>query len=134
MQMKGLSQDAARSRISMFDIDGLLEQSRVELSESQKVYAHKAQPSKDLVKTIETLKPTVLVGVSTKGGAFNQRAVETMSRLNERPIIFALSNPLLNRWLTSKEPVNWRSIMSVWSVSARWDTLLPSILSKTVIR
>src|ERR1700761_2221025 len=32
MQMKGLSQDAARSRISMFDIDGLLEPSRTDLS------------------------------------------------------------------------------------------------------
>ena len=73
MQMKGLSQDAARSRISMFDIDGLLEPSRTDLSETQKVYAHKAPPSKDLVKTVETLKPTVLIGVSTKGGAFDQR-------------------------------------------------------------
>ena len=49
MQMKGLSPDAARSRISMFDIDGLLEPSRADLSEAQKVYAHKAAPSKDLV-------------------------------------------------------------------------------------
>ena len=44
-----LSQDAARSRISMFDIDGLLELSRTDLSEAQKVYAHQAEPSKDLV-------------------------------------------------------------------------------------
>jgi malate dehydrogenase (oxaloacetate-decarboxylating)(NADP+) len=93
MQKKGLSQDAARSRISMFDVDGLLESSRAGLSEAQKAYAHKAAPSKDLVETIEALKPTILIGVSTRGGAFNQRVVETMSRLNERPIIFALSNP-----------------------------------------
>src|SRR5277367_918604 len=72
MQMQGLSQDAARSRISLFDIDGLIEPSRADLSASQKVYAHKAAPSKDLAKTIETLKPTILIGVSTKGGAFNQ--------------------------------------------------------------
>src|SRR6202790_1585938 len=60
MQAKGLSQDEARSRISMFDVDGLLEPSRASLSEAQKVYAHKAAPSKDLVKTIETLNPTGL--------------------------------------------------------------------------
>jgi malate dehydrogenase (oxaloacetate-decarboxylating)(NADP+) len=93
MQMKGLSQEDARSRISMFDIDGLLESSRKGLSKEQAVYAHKVPPSKELVETIERFKPTVLIGVSTKGGAFNQRVVETMSRLNERPIIFALSNP-----------------------------------------
>src|SRR5271169_3719392 len=81
MQMQGLSQDAARSRISLFDIDGLIEPSRSDLSASQKVYAHKAAPSKDLAKTIETLKPTILIGVSTKGGAFNQQVIEAMSRV-----------------------------------------------------
>src|ERR1700757_4153049 len=65
MQMKGLSQDAARSRIWMFDINGLLESSRTDLSDAQKIYAHKAAQSKDLVQTIETVKPTVLIGVST---------------------------------------------------------------------
>jgi malate dehydrogenase (oxaloacetate-decarboxylating)(NADP+) len=107
MQDKGLSQDEARSRISMFDVDGLLEPSRADLSEAQKVYAHKAAPSKDLVKTIETLKPTVLIGVSTKGGTFNQRVVEAMSRLNERPIIFALSNPTDKAECTAEQAYTW---------------------------
>jgi malate dehydrogenase (oxaloacetate-decarboxylating)(NADP+) len=107
MQAKGFSQDEARSRISMFDVDGLLEPSRVSLSEAQKVYAHKAAPSKDLVKTIETLKPTVLIGVSTKGGAFNQRVVEAMSKLNERPIIFALSNPTDKAECTAEQAYTW---------------------------
>jgi malate dehydrogenase (oxaloacetate-decarboxylating)(NADP+) len=40
-------------------------------------------PSKELVETIERFKPTVLIGVSTKGGAFNQRVVETMTQLPE---------------------------------------------------
>ncbi len=107
MQKKGLSQDATRNRVSMFDIGGLLEPARAELSEAQRVYAHKAQPSKDLVKTIETLKPTVLIGVSTKDGAFNQRVVETMSRLNERPIIFALSNPTDKAECTAEQAYTW---------------------------
>ena len=42
MQAKGLSQDEARGRISMFDINGLLEPSRKDLSDAQKIYAHKA--------------------------------------------------------------------------------------------
>src|SRR5271166_5656524 len=107
MQMKGLSQDAARSRISMFDINGLLEPSRSDLSPSQTVYAHKAAPSKDLAQTIETLKPTILIGVSTKGGAFTQRVVVTMSRLNERPIIFALSNPTDKAECTAEQAYAW---------------------------
>jgi malate dehydrogenase (oxaloacetate-decarboxylating)(NADP+) len=107
MQMQGLSQDAARSRISLFDIHGLIEPSRSDLSASQKVYAHKAAPSKDLAKTIETLKPTILIGVSTKGGAFNQQVVEAMSRCNERPIIFALSNPTDKAECSAEQAYTW---------------------------
>ena len=120
MQMKGLSQDDARSRISMFDIDGLLEPSRADLSEAQKVYAHKAAPSKDLVETIETLKPTVLIGVSTKGGAFNQRVVETMSRLNERPIIFALSNPTDKAECTAEQAYAWSKGRALYAAGVQF--------------
>jgi malate dehydrogenase (oxaloacetate-decarboxylating)(NADP+) len=107
MQMQGLSQDAARSRISLFDIHGLIEPSRSDLSASQKVYAHKAAPSKDLAKTIETLKPTILIGVSTKGGAFNRQVVEAMSLCNERPIIFALSNPTNKAECSAEQAYTW---------------------------
>ncbi len=107
MQMQGLSQDAARSRISLFDINGLIEPSRADLSASQKVYAHKAAPSKDLAKTIETLKSTILIGVSTKGGAFNQQVIEAMSRVNERPIIFALSNPTDKAECSAEQAYTW---------------------------
>jgi malate dehydrogenase (oxaloacetate-decarboxylating)(NADP+) len=107
MQIQGLSQDAARSRISLFDIHGLIEPSRSDLSASQKVYAHKAAPSKDLAKTIETLKPTILIGVSTKGGAFNQQVVQAMSRCNERPIIFALSNPTNKAECSAEQAYTW---------------------------
>jgi malate dehydrogenase (oxaloacetate-decarboxylating)(NADP+) len=107
MQMQGLSQDAARSRISLFDINGLIEPSRADLSASQKIYAHKAAPSKDLAKTIEILKPTILVGVSTKGGAFTQQVIEAMSRINERPIIFALSNPTDKAECSAEQAYTW---------------------------
>ncbi|MBB5464983.1 malate dehydrogenase (oxaloacetate-decarboxylating)(NADP+) [Paraburkholderia sp. CI2] len=120
MQMKGLSQDAARSRISMFDINGLLEPSRTDLSDAQKPFAHKGQPSQDLVKTIETLKPTILVGVSTKGGAFNQRVVETMSRLNERPIIFALSNPTYKAECTAEQAYNWSNGKALFAAGVQF--------------
>jgi malate dehydrogenase (oxaloacetate-decarboxylating)(NADP+) len=120
MQIKGLSQDEARSRISMFDINGLIEPSRADLSESQKVYAHKAEPSKDFVKTIESLKPTILIGVSTKGGAFNQRVVETMSRLNERPIIFALSNPTDRAECTAEQAYTWSKGKALYAAGVQF--------------
>ena len=120
MQMKGLSQEAARSRISMFDIDGLLEPSRTDLSEAQKVYAHQAQPSRDLVKTIEALKPTILIGVSTKGGAFNQHVVEAMSRLNDRPIIFALSNPTDKAECSAEQAYTWSNGKALFAAGVQF--------------
>jgi len=120
MQIKGLSGDAARSRISMFDIDGLLESSRASLSKEQAVYAHKASPSKDLVETIERLKPTILIGVSTKGGAFNQHVVETMSRLNERPIIFALSNPTDKAECSAEQAYTWSKGKALYAAGVQF--------------
>src|SRR5262249_804009 len=120
MQAKGLSQDEARSRISMFDINGLIEPSRADLSESQKAYAHKGEPSKDFVKTIESLKPTILIGVSTKGGAFNQRVVETMNRLNERPIIFALSNPTNKAECTAEQAYTWSNGRALYAAGVQF--------------
>jgi malate dehydrogenase (oxaloacetate-decarboxylating)(NADP+) len=120
MQMKGLSEEAARSRISMFDVDGLLEPSRAGLSEAQKVYAHRAAPSQDLAQTIETLKPTVLIGVSTKGGAFNQRVVEAMSRVNERPIIFALSNPTDKAECSAEQAYTWSNGKALFAAGVQF--------------
>jgi malate dehydrogenase (oxaloacetate-decarboxylating)(NADP+) len=120
MQLKGLPQDAARSRISMFDIDGLLEPSRAGLSKEQKVYAHQAAPSKDLVGTIEMLKPTALIGVSTKGGAFNQRVVEAMSRLNQVPIIFALSNPTDKAECTAEQAYTWSKGKALYAAGVQF--------------
>ena len=120
MQMQGLSQQEARSRISLFDVDGLLEPSRKDLSEAQKVYAHSAAPSKDLVATIETFKPTVLIGVSTKGGAFNQKVVEAMSWLNERPIIFALSNPTDKAECSAEQAYTWSNGKALFAAGVQF--------------
>ena len=120
MQMNGLSPDAARSRISMFDIDGLLEPSRTNLSEAQKPYAHKARPSKNLAETIEALKPTVLIGVSTTGGAFTQSVVEAMSRINERPIIFALSNPTDKAECSAEQAYTWSKGKALYAAGVQF--------------
>ena len=124
MQLEGLSQEAARSRISMFDIDGLLEPSRSNLSAEQKVYAHKAAPSKDFVATIEALKPTVLVGVSTKGGAFDQRVVTAMSRLNDRPIIFALSNPTEKSECSAEQAYKWSNGKALFAAGVQFPDVI----------
>jgi malate dehydrogenase (oxaloacetate-decarboxylating)(NADP+) len=107
MTAEGLSAEAARARIWFFDVNGLLETSRKDLADFQKPYAHSHAPSKDFVQAIETIKPNAIIGVSTVAKAFNQRVIEAMSRVNERPIIFPYSNPTSHSECTAEEAYRW---------------------------
>jgi len=107
MTEEGLSEGQARARISLFDVDGLIEPSRKDLFDFQRPYAHPHAPSHDFVAVIEDLRPTAIIGVSTKGKTFTQQVVQTMARLNERPIIFALSNPTEHAECTAEEAYKW---------------------------
>jgi malate dehydrogenase (oxaloacetate-decarboxylating)(NADP+) len=93
MTLEGLSKEDAQKRITLFDAGGLLESSRKDLNEWQKPYVYEHAPTKDLYEAVQSLKPNILIGVSTVGGTFTKAVVEEMSKNNERPIIFALSNP-----------------------------------------
>jgi malate dehydrogenase (oxaloacetate-decarboxylating)(NADP+) len=123
MQEKGLSKEEAISRINFFDVKGLVESSRQDLSPEQKVYAHKAAPTFDLLQAIETVKPTVLIGTSTTGGIFNQRVVEAMSRLNKRPIIFALSNPTEKAECTAEQAYTWSKGQALYAAGVQFPNV-----------
>ena len=107
MNAEGLSAEAARARIWFFDVNGLLETSRKDLADFQKPYAHSHAPTKDFVQAIETIKPNAIIGVSTVAKAFNQRVIEAMSRVNQRPIIFPYSNPTSHSECTAEEAYRW---------------------------
>src|ERR1700757_3358062 len=93
MVQEGLTLKQAQDRVYMFDVNGLLETTRTDLVDFQEPYAHKHAPTRDFTTAIESIKPSTIIGVSTIGGAFNQKVVEAMARINERPVILALSNP-----------------------------------------
>lgn len=72
---------------------GLVCKSRTNLQHHKEPFAHDVEFCPDLLTAIKTLKPTALVGVSTISKAFNRDVVQAMIDLNQRPIIFPLSNP-----------------------------------------
>ena len=121
MMAKGLSEKDARARISMMDINGLIEPSRKDLNQWQKPYAHEAEPTKDLVKVVETFKPTVLIGVSTAGGTFTQAVVEAMCKLTDRPIIFPLSNPTDKCELMPDKAYEWSKGKVLYASGVQFD-------------
>jgi malate dehydrogenase (oxaloacetate-decarboxylating)(NADP+) len=120
MQRDGLSQEEALGRVWLFDVNGLLQSSRTDLDPAQRRFAHATAPSTDFVKTIKTFKPTVLIGVSTAGGAFTKEVVETMSRLNQRPIIFALSNPTDRAEVTAEHAYAWSNGQALYAAGVQF--------------
>jgi malate dehydrogenase (oxaloacetate-decarboxylating)(NADP+) len=120
MMREGLSDEQARSRISLFDVNGLLEPSRKDLSPEQKVYAHPHAPTRDLLAAINSIEPTILIGVSTAGKAFTRAVVEAMCKLNERPIIFALSNPTDHAECTAEEAYTWSRGKAIYAAGVQF--------------
>jgi len=107
MTSEGLSVEEARARIWLFDVNGLLESSRKDLLDFQRPYAHRHAPTKDFVEAIDSIKSLAIIGVSTVAKAFNQPVIETMARINRRPIIFPFSNPTSHLECTAEEAYRW---------------------------
>jgi malate dehydrogenase (oxaloacetate-decarboxylating)(NADP+) len=120
MVQEGLSLEEAQARISMFDVNGLLEPSRTDLFDFQRQYAHPHAPSRDFVACIEFIRPTAILGVSTVGKTFTRPVVEAMSRINDRPIIFALSNPTEHAECTPEEAYQWSKGKALYAAGVQF--------------
>jgi malate dehydrogenase (oxaloacetate-decarboxylating)(NADP+) len=117
---QGMTLKDAQSRVYMFDINGLLESTRTDLVDFQKPYAHQHAPTSEFVAAIDSIKPTTIIGVSTIGGAFTQRVVESMSRLNERPVILALSNPTEHAECTAEQAYTWSKGKAIYAAGVQF--------------
>src|SRR6201988_115508 len=116
---ESVSSDVARQQIRLFDSQGLVVAGRPGLAAHKLPFAHKLSPSKpfnhldlatedpQIVAAIEDFKPTILIGVGPVGNLFSQAVVEAMSRINERPIIFALSNPIEKHECLPEDAYAW---------------------------
>ena len=118
---QGMSLKEAQSRVYMFDVNGLLESTRKDLVDFQKPYAHQHTPTRDFVAAIESIKPTTIIGVSTIGGAFTQKVVETMSRINERPVVLALSNPTEKAECTPEQAYRWSKGKAIYAAGVQFE-------------
>jgi malate dehydrogenase (oxaloacetate-decarboxylating)(NADP+) len=120
MVEEGLALTQAQSKVYMFDVNGLLETTRTDLVDFQKPYAHKHAPTRDFVAAIESIKPTTIIGVSTIGGAFDQKVVESLSRINERPVILALSNPTEKAECTPEQAYTWSKGKAIYAAGVQF--------------
>jgi malate dehydrogenase (oxaloacetate-decarboxylating)(NADP+) len=117
---QGMTLKEAQARVFMFDVNGLLESTRTDLVDFQLPYAHKHAPTRDFVAAIESIKPTTIIGVSTIGGAFNQKVIEAISRINERPVVLALSNPTEHAECTAEQAYGWSKGKAIYAAGVQF--------------
>jgi len=105
-QKERLAEDEARKKLWFVDIDGLVVKSRKGLLPHNLPYAHD-YPSADLITAIKEIKPHILIGATGFPGTFTKEVIELMAEINQRPAIFALSNPTSRAECTASQAYGW---------------------------
>jgi malate dehydrogenase (oxaloacetate-decarboxylating)(NADP+) len=121
MSRSGLSESEARRHCWLVDSRGLVVKGREGLTEHKARYAHDHPRVDDFLSAIKTLKPTAIIGVAAVGGTFTQAVLEEMARLNERPIVFALSNPTSQSECTAEEAYRWTGGRALFACGSPFD-------------
>lgn len=107
MVEEGAKREEALKSIWLIDSKGLVVKSRKDLSSHKITYAQDGPEIKDLDEIVTRVKPAAIIGASAQGGAFNESICRKMAEYNERPIIFALSNPTSKAECTADQAYRW---------------------------
>lgn len=118
---EGMDIREARQRSWFFDSKGLVVKSRSGLAHHKLPFAHDCPGSDDFVSAIRSLRPTAIIGVSGMPRTFTQEAVEALAAINERPIVFALSNPTSKSECTAKQAYQWTNGRAVFASGSPFD-------------
>jgi malate dehydrogenase (oxaloacetate-decarboxylating)(NADP+) len=121
MMNEGLSQTEARQRCWFADSRGLVVKSRKNLPEHKLRYAHEFKDHPYFLDAVKVLKPTAIIGVSGQPSTFTQPILEEMARCNERPIVFALSNPTPRCECTAKEAYVWTQGRAIFASGSPFE-------------
>lgn len=94
MVAEGMDRAEALKHCCLFDSKGLVTSTRGDKLAHNKVpFAHDLPNCKTFIEAVRALRPTGVIGVAAQPGAFNAEVLHEMAEINERPIVFALSNP-----------------------------------------
>ncbi len=118
MRREGLTEVEAKSRCLFVDSRGLVTASRADLAEHKRPFAQERPPAADLRAAIESFRPTALFGATGKAGLFTQPVLAAMARVNERPIVLALSNPTAKAECTAEQAYAWTQGRAVFAAGS----------------
>ena len=120
---EGLSPEQAREHCWFVDSQGLVVKSRQNLADHKLPYAHEHEGCQDFLVAVNTLKPSAIFGLSGQPGTFTKDVIEAMANINERPIIFALSNPTSKAECTAAEAYQWSDGRAVFASGSPFDAV-----------
>lgn len=99
----GVDEAAARACCWYFDSKGLVVKGRTDLAPHKRPFAQGHAPVADFAEAVRAIRPTALIGVSGTPQTFTPPILAAMAELNERPLVFALSNPTSRAECTAEE-------------------------------
>lgn len=112
MEKEGLSNAEASQRVWLVDSKGLIVKDRPKggISVHKAHFAHEHAPVDTLTEAVKTLKPTILIGAAAIAGAFTPEILTLMGEHNEKPVIFALSNPTSKAECTAEQAYQYTNV------------------------
>ncbi|KAJ8784550.1 hypothetical protein J1605_008202 [Eschrichtius robustus] len=127
MEKEGLPKEKAMKKIWLVDSKGLIVKGRAALTQEKEEFAHEHEEMKNLEAIVRDIKPTTLIGVAAIRGAFSEQILEDMATFNERPIIFALSNPTSKAECTAEQCYKLTKGRAIFASGSPFDPVtLPS--------
>ena len=123
MAREGMDEATARRQCWFFDSRGLVVASRGDLAAYKKPFAHDHAQVEHFEEAVRLVKPTAILGVSAQGGAFTPEILTAMAELNERPVIFALSNPTSKSECTAEAAYQYTGGRAVFASGSPFDVV-----------
>ena len=120
---EGMAEADARKLCWFVDSKGLVVADRTDLVAHKRPYAHAHPFIADFLTAVESLRPTAIIGVSGMPRTFTRPVVEAMAAINERPIIFALSNPTSKSECTAEQAYTWSDGRAIFASGSPFDTV-----------
>ncbi|TKA75519.1 hypothetical protein B0A49_02818 [Cryomyces minteri] len=124
---EGLTEDQARRCFWLVDSKGLVTNDRGDRLAEHKVYFSRddndGKQLTNLLDIVNDVKPTILMGLSTIGGAFDAQILTRMAELNDHPIVFPLSNPSSKSECTFEEAVKYTNGRALFASGSPFPSL-----------
>ena len=119
----GMPEAEARKRCWFVDSKGLVVKSCADLVHHKLPFAHDHPHLTDRMEIVEKLRPTGLIGVSGQPSTFTREILQAAARINERPIVFALSNPTSKAECTAEEAYGATGGRAIFASGSPFDPL-----------